>query len=109
MQQRTSIARLVDIIDAIELIRSEMAGVTLLAFEPDKRKRWLVERGIEIISEASRHVGDDLKTRHPEIPWPKVAGVGNVIRHDYERVAADILWRLAQSDLLDLERARGVK
>jgi hypothetical protein len=35
-----------------ELIRSEMAGVTLGAFEPDRRKRWLVERGIEIISEA---------------------------------------------------------
>jgi len=54
-----------------------MAGVTLEAFEPDKRKRWLVERGIEIISEASRHLSDELKARHPQIPWPKVAGIGN--------------------------------
>ena len=52
-------------------IRSEMGGVTLQAFEPDKRKRWLVERGIEIISEASRHLSDELKAEHPEIPWPK--------------------------------------
>jgi uncharacterized protein with HEPN domain len=43
-------------VEAIELIRSEIAGVTLEAFEPDKRKRWLVERGIEIISEAIRHL-----------------------------------------------------
>jgi uncharacterized protein with HEPN domain len=57
-----------------------MAGVTLRAFEPDRRKRWLVERGIEIISEASRHLPDELKARHPEIPWPKVAGIGNVLR-----------------------------
>jgi uncharacterized protein with HEPN domain len=49
-------ARLTDIIEAVELIRSEMAGVTLQAFEPDKRKRWLVERGVEIISEASRRL-----------------------------------------------------
>jgi uncharacterized protein with HEPN domain len=48
--------RLIDIIEAIELIRGEMAGVTLKAFEPDRRKRWLVERGIEIISEASRRL-----------------------------------------------------
>ena len=45
-------ARLTDIIEAIELIKSEMAGVSLTAFEHDRRKRWLVERGIEIISEA---------------------------------------------------------
>ena len=77
------------IIEAIELIRSEMAGVTLEAFEPDRRKRWLVERGVEIISEASRHLGDELKARYPGIPWPKVAGIGNVLRHEYEHVAHD--------------------
>ena len=64
MQQRTSLARLTDIVDAIELIRSEMAGVSLQAFEPDKRKRWLVERGIEIISEASRHLISPTSSKH---------------------------------------------
>jgi uncharacterized protein with HEPN domain len=45
-----------------------MAGVTLDAFEPDRRKRWLVERGLEIISEASRHLPAALKARHASIP-----------------------------------------
>jgi uncharacterized protein with HEPN domain len=58
--------RLTDIIEAIDRIRSEMAGVTIEAFEADWRKRWLVERGVEIISEASRHLTDELKSRHPE-------------------------------------------
>jgi uncharacterized protein with HEPN domain len=66
MASPSSIARLTDIIEAVELIRSEIAGVTLQNLETDKRKRWLVERGIEIISEASRHVSDELKVRHPE-------------------------------------------
>jgi uncharacterized protein with HEPN domain len=96
--------RLTDIVEAIELIRSEMAGVTLQAFEPDKRKRWLVERGIEIISEASRHLSNELKARHPEIPWPKVAGIGNVLRHEYEHVAHDVLWHVVRDDLPPLER-----
>jgi uncharacterized protein with HEPN domain len=70
------VPRLTDIIEAIELIRSETVDITLDTFEPDRRKRWLVERGIEIISEASRRLPDALKARNPSIPWPKVAGIG---------------------------------
>jgi uncharacterized protein with HEPN domain len=61
-------------------------------------------RGLEIVSEASRHLDAELKARHPEIPWPKVAGIGNVLRHDYERIAPDVIWRLAQTDLPVLEK-----
>jgi uncharacterized protein with HEPN domain len=96
-------ARLIDIIEAIELIQSEMTGVSLPALETDKRKRWLLERGVEILSEASRHLPDTLKARHPNIPWRKVAGIGNVLRHNYERVAHDVLWRVVQDDLSPLE------
>ena len=104
MAPPSPVPRLTDIIEAIELIRSEMADVTLEAFEPDRRKRWLVERGVEIISEASRRLPEKLKARHPEIPWPKVAGIGNVLRHDYEHVAHDVLWRVARDDLPQLEK-----
>jgi hypothetical protein len=37
-------------------------------FEADWQRQWLVERGVEIISEASRHLTDELKARRPEIP-----------------------------------------
>jgi uncharacterized protein with HEPN domain len=97
-------ARLTDIVEAIENIRSETAGVSLDAFEADWRKRWLVERGVEIISEASRRLSDELKARHPEIPWPKVAGIGNVLRHDYELIAPPVMWKLVQDDLPLLEK-----
>jgi uncharacterized protein with HEPN domain len=95
---------LTDIIEAIELLNAETSGVTLRALEVDKRKRWLIERGIEIISEASRHPPTDLKARYPQIPWHKGAGIGNVIRHNYERVAHDILWNVVHSDLPELDR-----
>jgi uncharacterized protein with HEPN domain len=83
MAGRSATPRLRDIIDAIDHIRTETDGVSLDAFEADWRKRWLVERGIEIISETSRHLPDDMKLRHPGIPWRKVAGIGNVLRHEY--------------------------
>lgn len=96
--------RLTDILEAIERIRIEMAGVTIEAFEGDWRKRWLVERGVEIISEASRRLTDELKLQHPEIPWAKVAGIGNVLRHEYEGISAPVMWKLVQDDLTPLER-----
>ena len=58
----------------------------------------------EIISEASRHLTNELKTRHPEIPWQKVAGIGNVPRHNYESIAAPVIWKLVQADLPFLEK-----
>jgi len=52
--------RLTDIIGAIDLIGQEMAGVSVSAFGADRRKQWVVERGLEIISEASRRLPEEL-------------------------------------------------
>jgi uncharacterized protein with HEPN domain len=103
MIERIVTPRLADIIEAIERIRCVLDGVTLEAFEQSWEKRWLVERGIEVISEASRHLTDDIKERRTEVPWSKVAGIGNVLRHAYDHVAPDVLWKLAQDDLATIE------
>ncbi len=91
-------------IEAIERIRAILRDIPIDVFEADWQRQWLVERGVEIVSEASRHLTDELKARHPEIPWQKVAGIGNVLRHDYESIAAPIMWKLAQADLPALEK-----
>src|SRR5246127_4192860 len=105
MAARSLVPRLTDIIEAIERIHGVLENITLEAFESDWQRQWLVERGIEIISEASRHLTDEMKARHPEIPWQKVAGIGNVLRHKYENIAAPIIWKLAQADLPLLEKS----
>jgi hypothetical protein len=63
MAAPSSAPRLIDIIEAIENIRGETVGLSVDGFEG---KRWLVERGVEIISEASRRPPDEPKARHPE-------------------------------------------
>jgi uncharacterized protein with HEPN domain len=95
---RSLIPRLTDIIEAIERIHAVLGDTPLDVFEAD----W--QRGVEIISEASRHLTDEFKARHPEIPWEKVAGIGNVLRHNYERIAAPVIWKLAKADLALLDK-----
>ena len=104
MAGRSLVPRLTDMVQACERIRLLLRDVPPDLFESDWQTQWIVERGIEIISEASRHLTDELKARHPSIPWVKVAGIGNVLRHNYEHVAPDVLWKLVQSDLPELEQ-----
>jgi uncharacterized protein with HEPN domain len=53
-------------------------------------------RCLEIISEASRRLPDEIKARYPSIAWKNMAGAGNVYRHDYEDVAAKLVWDTMQ-------------
>lgn len=105
MSARLVALRLNDIVEAIHRIREAMGDATLEAFEADWKQQWLVERGTEIVSEASRHLPPDMKARHPEIPWRRVAGIGNVTRHDYRNIAPDVLWAMVQNDLAPLDHA----
>ena len=103
MVERIISPRLADIVEAIERIQHVLGNVTLDAFEAHWEKRWLVERGVEVISEASRHLRAEVKARHSQIYWAKVAGIGKVLRHAYDYVAPDVLWKLARDDPPALE------
>ncbi len=105
MPARSTILRLDDMIEAAERIRNVLGDLSLDAFEGNWQLHWLMQRGIEIISEASRHLPAEMKARHADIPWTKVAGIGNVLRHGYEDIAAPILWKLVREDLPRLEQA----
>lgn len=71
-----------DILDTITRLQAKTSGRTFAEFEADWELRFVVERGIEIISEASRRLPADLKATRPEIEWRSIAGIGNVLRHD---------------------------
>jgi uncharacterized protein with HEPN domain len=59
----------------------------------DNLRLYAVTRCLEIISEASRRLPDEVKARHPSIAWREMAAAGNIYRHEYEDVAARRVWR----------------
>jgi len=111
MLSSAATAALRDIAHHIDLAIRFSAGFDYEAFVADPRTVYAVTRCLEIISEASRRLPDDLKARHPSIAWKDMAGAGNIYRHDYEDVAAQHVWDTVQIDLpplrvvIDLELA----
>jgi uncharacterized protein with HEPN domain len=105
MARRHAEPILAEILDALNGIEAATAGKTL----DDFRSNWLlrrgVERGIEIISEASRHIPDDLLVEAPEIPWKQIRGIGNVLRHEYHRTSDSIIWAVVTGNLPSLHQA----
>jgi uncharacterized protein with HEPN domain len=88
-----------DILEAIERVQAITHGKTLADFEQSWELRWLVQRAIEIISEASRAIPDELKNARPEIPWPQVRGIGNILQHEYQGLSEPIIWRVVTDEL----------
>jgi uncharacterized protein with HEPN domain len=99
MPSRGAVAALRDIRYHVDLATEFTAGFDLDTFKSDLRSVYAVTRCLEIISEASRRLPDDLKERHPAIAWKQMAAAGNVYRHDYEDVAAQFVWDTVQRAL----------
>jgi uncharacterized protein with HEPN domain len=96
MRSESWMIALRDIERHIELAQKFVENFDLQSFENDLRTVFAVIRCLEVISEASRRLPDELKLRHGEIEWRKVAGAGNIYRHDYEDVAAQFVWDTVQ-------------
>jgi uncharacterized protein with HEPN domain len=60
------------------------------------------ERAILIIAEAVKTLPSDLTAAYPEIEWHAIRGIGNILRHEYERVETEVLWRVVASSLRQL-------
>jgi uncharacterized protein with HEPN domain len=99
MLSSAATAALRDIAHHIDLAIHFTVGFDYEAFVADPRTVYAVTRCLEIISEASRRLPDDLKARHPSIAWKDIAGAGNIYRHDYEDVAEQHVWDTVQIDL----------
>ncbi len=61
-----------------------------------------VVRRLEIIGEAVKGLPDEVRDRHPEIPWRQVAGARDILSHEYFRVDLGLTWEMVKTNLPDL-------
>ena len=97
--------RLEHVLEAISRVERYMATTSRDQFVSDPLLIDAVERNIERISEASRHIPEDMKARFRHIPWKNIAGIDNVLRHDYPRISPREIWDTFENDLPRLKAA----
>jgi len=90
---------LADIVDNAERVERYLAGMDRDAFERDGRTHDAVERCLERVCEAAHRLGGHAAELMPGQPWGDIRGMGNRLRHVYDGLDPDILWKTARIDL----------
>lgn len=103
--QRDCRIYLEDILSAAQKIRSYTEGFSHTAFLQDDKTFDAVIRNLEVIGEAAKHIPDDVRNRAPDIEWKKIAGLRDILIHEYFGIDGEIVWDIAQRKLPSLEAA----
>lgn len=96
---------LFDILENITRCERMMSGKTVDDLEADFATRLAVERAVEIISEASRHLGEGDKAEDMNLPWRQIADIGNHLRHAYHLTAVALIHGVATDGIAELKPA----
>lgn len=93
-----------DILGSIEKIERYITDLTPAKFAEDSEAQDAVMRRLEIIGEAVKHLPNEVKTKHSDIPWKKIAGMRDILIHEYAGVQTERVWRTAKDDLPPLKQ-----
>lgn len=103
MAKRDELVFLDDILDCIIKIECYLDDVSEKDFEDNIEKQDAVIRRIEIIGEAVKKLSFSTRENYPEIPWREIAGMRDIVVHEYFGVSIEMIWKVASNDILELK------
>jgi uncharacterized protein with HEPN domain len=92
-----------DIIDAIDEAESFVDGVSLDIFTANREKILAVVKLLEIIGEAVKKIPDDKRKAYTHLPWKGIAGMRDMLVHEYWQVDVAVVWATVQQSLPELK------
>ena|ERR1017187_8114523 len=99
---RSDADRVRDILEATAKIR-ERAADSIGAFLGDEMLQVWAIHYLQVIGEAARGVSQSLQERHPEVPWPQIVALRNILVHEYFGLNLHQVWTMIQEDLPALQ------
>ncbi len=95
-------ASLLDIVRAGQLILQFTKGINRNQLESDLLIQSAILYQISIMGEATKRLSREFREQHPEVPWDDMAGMRDVIAHQYDRIDLDIVWQVIQRNIPEL-------
>lgn len=92
-----------DTLEAIGKIRMYTEDLSLKTFSADPKTVDAVVRNLEVIGEAIKKVPEDIRSKRPDLEWKKIAGLRDILIHEYFGIDVEIIWDIVQSKLPVLE------
>lgn len=94
-----------DMIECCEKAPRYTAGLDFAAFLEDSLTYDATLRNIELVGEAARHIPENVRAAHPNIPWRAIIGMRNRIAHAYLGIDNEVVWDVVLTDLPKLPAA----
>ncbi len=93
-----------DILEATRKITAYTGSLAKAAFLEDEKTIDAVVRNLEVIGEAVKHLPEDLRAQHSAVEWKKIAGLRDILIHEYFGLDAEIVWDIVQNKVPALDR-----
>jgi uncharacterized protein with HEPN domain len=97
--------RLTDILENIDRIQSYTKDYSLERFAQDRQCRDAVERCLSRISEAAKKLEGLVESLAPDQPWSDIRDIGNLLRHEYDRLDLGMIWDIVTNDITPLRQS----
>jgi len=94
---------LIHLSESIEKIESYTEGLDFASFMQNTLVQDAVLRNLQVLAESTQRLSDDFKMRHPEIEWYKIAGLRNILVHDYLGIDLETVWAVVADKLPELK------
>lgn len=88
-----------DVLQSMDRIERYTRGQTFERFRRSEMVADAVIRNLEIIGEAARSIPQEVRQRHPDIPWTRMIGLRNIAIHEYFGVDLGIIWEIVRRNL----------